>query len=99
MSLFCTGFSVARGHKDRTLWYSGHGLCGCVTPLATAVRGEALAPPRIPCYSLPLHEGIGAAMSTKKPAAVAAGDRRSHQALELFERGMKALGKRDFERA
>ena len=38
-------------------------------------------------------------MSTKKPAPVAAGDRRSHQALELFERGMKALGKRDFERA
>ena len=38
-------------------------------------------------------------MSTKKQAPGATGDRRSHQALELFERGMKALGKRDFEKA
>jgi tetratricopeptide (TPR) repeat protein len=37
-------------------------------------------------------------MSAKKPAAPTL-DRRSLQALELFEKGMKALGKRDYERA
>src|SRR5687768_5331518 len=37
-------------------------------------------------------------MSTKK-AATAAADRRPGHALESFERAMKALGKRDFEKA
>ena len=37
-------------------------------------------------------------MSVKKPAGPST-DRRSHQALELFEKGMKALGKRDYEKA
>jgi tetratricopeptide (TPR) repeat protein len=37
-------------------------------------------------------------MSAKKPGATTL-DRRSQQALELFEKGMKALGKRDYERA
>jgi tetratricopeptide (TPR) repeat protein len=36
-------------------------------------------------------------MSNRKPAP--AGDRRSQQALETFEKAMKALGKRDFEKA
>ena len=36
-------------------------------------------------------------MSPKKPAAVT--DRRSQQALDLFERAAKALGKHDWERA
>jgi len=36
-------------------------------------------------------------MSVKKP--VPAVDRRSHQALESFEKAMKALGKHDYERA
>lgn len=37
-------------------------------------------------------------MSGKKAAAPAL-DRKSGQAIELFEKGMKALGKRDYERA
>ena len=37
-------------------------------------------------------------MSAKKPGATAL-DRRSQQALDLFEKGMKAMGKRDYERA
>jgi tetratricopeptide (TPR) repeat protein len=36
-------------------------------------------------------------MSTKKPAGPA--DRRTLQAIEAFEKGVKAVGKRDFERA
>ena len=36
-------------------------------------------------------------MSAKKPTGVA--ERRSSHALELFEKAMKALGKREFERA
>jgi tetratricopeptide (TPR) repeat protein len=37
-------------------------------------------------------------MSAKKPPAPSQ-DRRSQQALDQFEKGMKALGKRDYERA
>jgi Tfp pilus assembly protein PilF len=36
-------------------------------------------------------------MSTKKPVAPL--DRRTAQAIEVFEKGVKAVGKRDFERA
>ena len=36
-------------------------------------------------------------MSTKKPASAA--DRRSQQAIDLFEKAMKALGKRDYDKA
>ena len=36
-------------------------------------------------------------MSTRKPASPA--DKRSQAAIELFEKGAKALGKRDFEKA
>jgi tetratricopeptide (TPR) repeat protein len=36
-------------------------------------------------------------MSTKKPAGPT--DRRTLQAIEAFEKGVKAIGKRDFERA
>jgi tetratricopeptide (TPR) repeat protein len=36
-------------------------------------------------------------MSTKKPVAPV--DRRTAQAIEVFEKGVKAVGKRDFERA
>jgi tetratricopeptide (TPR) repeat protein len=35
----------------------------------------------------------------KKPARAPVADRRYQQALELFERAVKALGKKDFERA
>ena len=36
-------------------------------------------------------------MSTRKPASPA--DKRSQAAIELFEKGAKALGKRDFDKA
>ena len=36
-------------------------------------------------------------MTAKKPAPVV--DRRSQQAIETFEKAMKAMGKHDYERA
>jgi tetratricopeptide (TPR) repeat protein len=38
-------------------------------------------------------------MSGKKAAASSTADRRSSQALELFEKAVRALGKKDYERA
>src|SRR5258708_40208086 len=42
-------------------------------------------------------ERSGSSMSTKKPTPVV--DRRSQQAIDTFEKAMKAMGKHEYERA
>src|SRR5689334_17186859 len=72
------------------------GHCSKGGPWPRPLRGRRGA--AILCGSARRAEAGERPMSAKKPPAPSQ-DRRSQQALDQFEKGMKALGKRDYERA